>query len=518
MRFSPSFTLIPILLCLVLLPQRGDAQTNPNNALLYSNQANFFAEHGSAFDPVSITMPGTAFGGGIGSFMDNPASVALMESGFTTIGFSHRIVNEDGTYLGNTRNMSDNQTNLANIGFAYAMPTQQGSLVFGAAYTQNNAFNRAFSFRGRNEDNTITDKFKAPGSSYADIAFSTFATDFGDEFEDWDESIFRIGFDQFGDFLGVRQQGEIFQRGYSGEYSFFLGTEFQRNLMVGFSAGIMTGRFSYDRLFQEVDEFNDYNDEFIDSNDDGNPDTDIDNILLEDQIRSNFTGFRARAGAIYRMNNNLTLGASYTLGTRLTVDEDFDARIRTTFNNGTSFTDDLLSEFRYRVKLPAQLSVGFGLHDIGGLSGSFSADYIDYSSTEIDFRDGELFEDEMVENDFIADNFRDVWNLRGGLSYAFSPDFEIRGGYSFLPSRFIDGTDDRTIISGGLSFAVSRDIRLELAGQYAYWDETSTVYDYAVYDYSTLPDSPPSFEFQSQEATRTVDRWNILATLRFNMY
>ncbi|MCC5913804.1 MAG: outer membrane protein transport protein [Balneolaceae bacterium] len=511
---------IAAMLALFLLwtPNQSEAQTNPNNPLLYSNQANFFAERGFSFDPVSITMPGTAYGAGIGSFMDNPASVALFDEGFTTIGLSHRIVNEEGTYLGNTRSFDANQTNLANIGFAYAMPTQQGSLVFGAAYTQNNSFNRAFSFSGRNENNTITDKFKAPGSSYADIAFSTFATDFGDEFEDWDESIFRIGFDQFGDFLGIRQQGEITQRGFSGEYSFFLGTEFQENLMVGFSAGVMTGRFSYDRLFQEVDEFNDYNDLFIDSNDDGTPDTDIDNILLEDQIRSSFTGFRGRAGAIYRLNNNLTIGASYTLGSRITVDEDFDARIRTTFNNGVNFTDDLNSEFRYRVSLPSQISLGVGLHDIGGLSGSFSADYIDYSATRIDFRDGELFEDEMVENDFIAENFTDVWNLRAGLAYAVNPDFEIRGGYSFLPSRFIDGTDDRTIISGGVSFALSRDIRLELAGQYAYWDETSSVYDYAAYDYSPLPDSPPNFEFRSQEATRTVDRWNVLATLRFKMY
>jgi hypothetical protein len=508
--------IVPAFLLLIGL-QSAIAQ-NPNNPLLYSYQANLFAERGAGYDPVTLNLPGTAFAGGFASYLDNPASIALFEDGFTSIGLSYRHVNEDGIYLDNNRQLDDNQMNLSNLGFVYSMPTQQGSFVVGAGYTQHANYNRAFGFRGRNNQNTITDKFKAPGSSYADIAFNTYATDYGDEFEDWDESILRMGFDTYGDFLGMRQQGEIFQRGQGGEYSFFLGTEFQQNFMIGLSAGLITGRMTYDRLFQEVDEFNDYDSQFIDSNEDGMGDTDIDNILLEDRVRSSYLGFRARAGAIYRVNEHLNLGASYTFGSRINIEEDFDARIRTTFNNGVEFSDDLFQEFSYRVELPSQTSLGAALVDVGGLSASFSADYIDYSSTRIDFRDGDLFEDELAENDFISETYRAVWNLRAGASLAITPDMDLRGGYSFYPSRFRDGTDDRTVISGGLGFALSPDIRLELAATYTTWEETSSVYDYAEYDYSPLPDAPPAFEFRSQEATRAVDRWNVLATLRFNLY
>ncbi|TVR30954.1 MAG: hypothetical protein EA390_07265 [Balneolaceae bacterium] len=513
--FKSLFTVV--LLTFVAGLQYSIAQ-NPNNVLLYSNQANMFGDQGSAFDPISITMPGTAFAAGFGSFIDNPANAALFNQSFGEIGLSYRLVEEEGDFLGNNRMLDDNQTNLSNFGMVYAFPTITGSFVVGAGYTQHSSFNRAFSFRGRNNNSTITDNFKAPGSSYADIAFNTFATDFGDEFEDWDESIFRIGFDQFGDYLGIRQQGEIFQRGYGGEYSIFLATEFQENLMFGVSAGILSGRFSYDRLFQEVDEFNDYDGEFIDSNDDGFGDTDIDNILLEDRISSRFNGFRARAGMIYRLGDNFNIGASYTLGTRINVDEEFDANLLTTFNNGVQFEDDVNTEFSYRVEFPSRTSLGAAIVDLNGLSASFSAEYVNYSNTRVDFRDASLFEDELVENEFISETFRPVWNLRGGIAYDFSPDFTMRAGYSFLPSRFENGTDDRTIYALGAGFSITRDLRLELAAQYAFWEEVSSVYDYADYNYAPLPESPPTFTFRSEEATRKVDRFNVLATLRFNIY
>lgn len=492
--------------------------TNPNNSLLYSNQANMFGNQGSGYDPISIVMPGTAYGAGVGSFIDNPASMALIKNSIGQFGLSYRMVDENAQYLGNDRSLDDSQTTLSNFGIVYSFPTTQGSLVAGAGYIQHSSFNRAFGFNGRNNTSTITDKFKAPGSTYADIAFGTYATDFGDEFEDWDESIFRIGFDQMGDYLGIRQQGEIFQRGYGGEYSIFLATEFQENLMIGASLGILNGRFSYDRLFQEVDNFNDYDGDFIDSNNDGSGDTDIDNILLEDKLTSRYTGFRARAGILYRLNQYLNVGASYTLGSRISVDEQFDASITTTFDNGVQFDDNLNTEFSYNVEFPSRTSIGASLINLNGISISTSAEYINYSKTRIDFTDGNLFEDELIENEFIQDVFRPVWNLRGGVSYVISPEFTIRGGYSYLPSRFKEGTDDRNIYAFGAGFSLTRDIRLEIATQYSMWDEQSTVYDYAVYDYSLLPENSPSFEFRSENAVRSVDKWNVLATLRFRLH
>jgi len=491
--------------------------TNPNNSLLYSNQANMFSDQNVAMDPITIIMPGTAYAAGFGSFLDNPASAALFSESFGEFGLAYNAVDETGQFANSNRSLSDNQFNLANAGFIYSFPTQQGSLVVGAGYNQNTVFNRSFGFLGRNEQTSITDQFKAPGSTYADIAFNTFAIDYGDEFEDWDESIFRIGFDDFGDFLGIQQQGEIFESGYGGEYSFFAATEFQEDLMVGVSLGILNGRYKYDRLFQEVDNFNDYDSQFIDTDDDGNGDTDIDNILLQDQIRSDYSGFKLRTGVIYRLSDMVHLGASYTLGTRMQIEERFDANIQTTFDNGITYEDELNSEFTYYVEMPSRTSVGFSLLDVNGITVSGAAEYVNYAGTRIDFNDGNLFEDEIVENEFLDTNFKSVWNLRGGLQYEVNEGLFLRGGYSYFPSKFENGTDDRTAFSFGTGLTISPGVQLDLAAQYTAWDEVSSVYDYADYDYSLLPDEAPTATFRSENANREVDRWKMLATIRFSM-
>lgn len=517
-KFIKLLTIVGVLLLVAGLNTSIGQSTNSLNSLLYSNQANMFSDQGIAMDPVTIVMPGTAYAGGFGSFLDNPASAALYNQSFGQFGLAYTTVDESAQFVNSSQSLSDNQFNLSSAGFVYSFPTQQGSLVVGAGYNQHSVFNRALGFRGRNEQTSITDQFKSPGSTYADIAFNTFAIDYGDEFEDWDESIFRIGFPEWGDYLGIRQQGEIFESGYGGEYSFFAATEFQEGLMVGVSLGVLNGRYKYDRLFQEVDNFNDYNSDFIDTNDDGTGDSDIDNILLQDQIRSNYTGLKLRAGVLYRLNEILNIGASYTMGTRMEVEEIFDANIQTTFDNSVVFEDELNSEFTYNIEMPSRTSVGFSLNDLNGITVSTAAEYVNYAGTRVDFNDGNLFEDEIAENEFIENNFRSVWNLRGGVQYQINEGLTLRGGYSFLPSKFENGTDDRSIFSFGTGIAISPGVQFEFAGQYKAWDEVSSVYDYSEYDYSALPDEPPAYNFQSENASRNIDRWQVLATVRFNLY
>lgn len=510
MRRILTFTLLVIILSGV---NQVKAQ-NPNNALLYSKQAVLFGDQSSANDPISIIMPGTAFKSGFGSFIDNPASMALHKNGFAEFGLSFRNVKESSTYLGQSGTLDGQNNNASNFGFLYSFPTVQGSFVVGAGYTQHTVFDRGMRFQARNNNSSITDKFKAEGSPYQGIAFDTFATDYGDDVEDWDESIFRIGFDNFGDFLGIRQQGELIQNGYNGEYSIFFATEFQENIMIGASLGILSGRFNYSRIFQEIDEFNDYDSpDFIDTSGDGSGDTDIDRITLDDQLKSRYGGFRARVGTLYKVNDNVNIGVSYAFPTTIEVDETFGAEIITNFDNGNEFSATTDSEFSYKIKYPSRLSLGLGVDNISGFSVSLSTEYINYASTSIDFQESSMFEDELLENEFISNSYSPVWNTRAGISYEFSEDLTLRAGYSFLPSKFLDGLDERNVYAVGAGFSVTNNIRFEIAAQYTQWNETSAVYDYAQYNYSNLPDSSPGVSFLSEEANRTVDRMNLLGTV-----
>lgn len=493
----------------------------PNNSLLYSYRAVQFSDYQIVNDPVTLILPGTALGTGFGSYQDNPASAAFFDDSFGTFGLVFRNVSEESAYLDNSLNIDNNQASISNAGFVYKFPTERGRLLIGAGYSQNSFYNRAMGLSGTNSTSTITDQFKIPGSTYEDIAFNTYSIDWGDQFEDWKESIFRIGFNQYGDYLGIHQEAEILEHGFAGEYSAFLATEFQRNLMFGMSLGIQAGRHTFERTFLEVDRDNMYQGNIIDSNDDGEADTDIDSILLSDEIRNNFLSFKARAGMIYRINQHLNIGVSYAFPSRLTVDETYDSRISTTFDNSEGFEDDIAGEYSYSVQSPSRINMGVAVVDIAGLSASFSAGYTDLSKTKVDFGEDE-FEAERDENQFISDRYQEVWDVRGGISMDVTDQFTLRAGFGHQPSRFRDMDLSRNLYSAGLGFALTPNHSLQIGAQYALWkEEESVVYNYGVYDYSVLPGEAPSVEdlsIQSSMASRDAGRLQILATLRIRLY
>ncbi|HMB99343.1 MAG TPA: outer membrane protein transport protein [Balneolaceae bacterium] len=477
---------------------------NDNNPLLFSNQAILLGDQRGAYDPVTMILPGMAINSGFGSFLDNPASVAMFDDSFLEAGFAFRRVDEDSRFLGNTQNLSDTQTTLSNIGFIYKLPTEQGSFVIGGGFNQQSFFNRALSVSGRNTNSTITDQFKIPGNTFEDIAFNTFAIDYGDVEQTFLESIFRIGFETF---PGIRQEAEITNSGYTGEFSGFIGTEFQKNLFIGLSLGATSGTFKFDRTFLEIDNLNDFDGDFIDTDDDGEGDTDVDSILLSDKVRTDMTGFRARVGAIYKMMPWLNIGGSYTFPTRLNIDEEFDARILTTMDNGVEFEDDLFGEFSYSVSFPARVGLGFTVDDLSGFTFSFSSEYVQFSNTRINFSDDELFEDEQIENRFISDTFDDVWSFRAGAAYDVNPMFTLRAGYGYQPSRFKRGRDDRDLFSAGFGARLTEQVEFDLGAQLINFDETSTVYDF----------EDQNFNISSEVADRSVDRLQVLATLRLKL-
>jgi len=269
-------------------------------------------------------------------------------------------------------------------------------------------------------------------------------------------------------------------------------------------------------VFQEVDNFNDYDFTAIDSDEDGELDTDIDTILLSDEVESRYSGFRGRVGALYKITSFLNVGVSYTLPSKISVDENYNAEIRTSFDNGEGFNDGLEGQFSYSVSYPSRIGLGVAIDDIEGLSVSLSTDYTNYSNVEIDFETSELFEDEIAENEFISNEFAEVWNFKGGVSYEVNEFARVRAGYGFLPSRFKGGLDDKSLYSAGVGFSVGQGTSIELGALYMRWEEESSVYTYTQYDYSPLPDEAPLIEgTRSEDAFRTADLFQLMGTVRF---
>jgi len=462
-----------------------------------------------SYDAVSVVMPGVSSATGLGAYQENPASMALVESSYFSFGLSNRYVTEESTYLGSISDFDDVQSNIGDIGFVYKVPTSRGTLVVGGGYSQNADYNRAFSASARNEQSSLTDFYASfpTDNPLNEAAFEAYAIDDVEVDQNGEtvvvsESIFR-----FPDFLGIDQNFETIERGVMGDYSAFIATEFQPNFFVGVSIGLLSGSYTYARSFLEADRPDVYNSAFIDSDGDGQADTDIDNILSEDRIDAQFTGLTARLGILYKLPGNINIGAGYHYSGKLSVDEEFSTQITTSLDNGADpFFGEDFGEFTYKIKRPDRFNVGITLADINGLTLSAAVEGVRYSQGRIEFGSIRDSEAENAINSTVRTDLEDVINLRGGLEYRVNPFFTPRIGYGYYPSPQKNISADRQFFSGGFSARVFDNVTFDLGLQYSIWEDQNQLYDYF-----------EGNDLVAETVREEVTRWNIMAGVRIRL-
>lgn len=430
-----------------------------------------------SYDPIGIVVPAVSQPAGFGTFQENPAAMALFDESFFSFGLSSRFLDETGNYLGNSMNMSDNQTGIGDIGLVYKVPTIRGSLVVGGGYSQTTDYNRALAGSGRNEQTTLTDFYNTTADdSLFFAAFDVYAIDFATTDSSYanTKSIFRFFDDNF--YPGINQDFELTERGKTGEYSIFLATEVLKNLSVGASIGYFAGSYSYEREFLESDRQGDYNANFIDSDGDGTPDTDIDQILSIDRIDADIEAFSARLGFVYQPVERVNVAASYEFPSKLYIEERFNTEITTTFDNNIQFSDEAPGRFSYNIVRPQRLKIGTTLKGGSGLTLSASAEGIKYSDARIEFDELDLNPLEGDINGTVRSNFNDVINLRGGLEYIINDYFTPRVGYAYFPNPQDGFGTARQFINGGFSAVLTKGLLFDFGLQYSFWDDQNVLY------------------------------------------
>lgn len=457
-----------------------------------------------SYDAISLVMPAVSHPTGFGGYQDNPAVMASYDDSFLSFDLSSRFVDETGQYLGNSTDFSDNQTSIGDLGFVYKVPTVRGSLVVGAGYSQTTDFNRALSASGRNNQSTITDFYNVtPDDSLFFAAFDVYAIDFATTDSSFanTKSIFRFFENNF--YPGINQDTELTERGQIGEYSAFLATEFLKNFSLGVSIGYLSGGYNYRREFLESDRQDDYSAPFIDTDGDGEGETDIDNILSIDTIEADIEAFTASLGFVFLPVEQLSIAASYQFPSDLYIDENFNTRLTTNFDNGVQFEDDAPGRFSYNITRPRRIKAGVSFRDENGLGLSASAERISYSDARIEFENLDL---NPLENDINSTvrSFNDVINLRGGLEYEINDRFTPRVGYAYFPSPQ-DGLDrTRQFISGGFSAELTRGLLFDFGLQYSFWDDQNSLYNYTT----------PTGESGSEIVQEEVNRLHVMAGIR----
>lgn len=412
-------------------------------------------------DAINLAQPGAGVSqmAGLGAVLENPATMGLFNSSQLSLGMGLRSVTEESQYLNTGTSFDDSQAGISEFNGLYKIPTKRGNFVIGAGYNQTQDFNRAYSVDVFNSQHSITDMFNQSGF-YGDAAYNAFAIDSAGSVT---QSVLRMG-----QFQGVDQYVETIETGKMGEYNFYFATEFQQDLYVGASLGIISGTYNYKRTFIEEDPSNLY---------DGYDGTyDFMEMYNEDTINADLSGATFRAGIVYRIQKWLNLGLSYQSGATIKVHESYKTKIITRFDNYDRFEDSFSGSPEYKIERPQRLKAGLSANNIDGLSLHAAVERVDYGNMALKNLGDIIYQND--ENRYISNRFSAVYNVSGGVSYLFENGLTARGGVAYHPDPQTNMNRDRWFVSGGVTVPLSEHMKFNLGAQYATWNDQTVMYQY----------------------------------------
>lgn len=415
----------------------------------------------------------------------NPAGLGFYDSSAFTGSLSALRTGDDGAFrisgASSGLNTNVNDTRLGHLAYIYKFPTARGSLVIGAAFTQVNTFERSLNYSGENPSNSITDfLMPVPGEFTLEngsdgvfpnftrdlsfIGFETFAIDLNQGLVDAGDPVPFLPAVTAGTVL---QTGNVVESGRMKEVNIGGAGEAAPGVMVGLSVNIPFGTYRFNRIFEE--------DDFRNDNNGTGGTTDFNFLSLNERVKSELIGVNVRAGVTAQLNRLVRVGLTVESPTYYNIDESFDTRLETIFDNGDSFIyGDQPDEnagsgvFKYDINTPWRLGAGLTLEN-ARISVSADAEYVDWSQLELKSKNASFAD----ENRFITQNLDAVINTRIGVQYTFG-DVDLRGGFDYQPDprKATGGLDrDKTYFSAGLGYRFDEQVQVDLGWMQERFDD-----------------------------------------------
>lgn len=401
----------------------------------------------------SISMGGAfgALGGDQSAISINPAGLGIYRSSEFTFTPSLNNNRMTATFSGQKSSNFNSKMSLENIGVVFTFNSGadygivSSSLAFG--YNKLANFSNFLLIQGT-DGSSLLDEFcnNANGVSPSNLNpyFEQIA---------WDARLINDSSD--GNYYSPwYDDSQIYHRysarteGYSGEYYMGYGINISNELYLGFSFNI---RNSY------------YNLQSTNLESDDNNSSPLRSFNFSHSLTTHVRGFNFKAGAIYRPIDYLRLGIAYHTPSWLNIEEEWDSRIESLFDNGLRYdkipTDDDGNPYdvayqEYEMTTPQKLVGSFGLTvpQIGLLTAD--CEYVDYSSIRLDpkFYNNETGYDPNIE---IDTTLQSAINLRLGAEVKLK-QYYIRGGYAFYGSPYKSSNTFKdlttNVYSGGIGF------------------------------------------------------------------
>ncbi len=384
----------------------------------------------------------------------NPAGFGLMKKMEFSGGLGFSSFNNDVTLFNNTIDDNSNSTNLDRISFAFPFPTIRGSLVFGLSYHKTKDFNSTVKFDGFNSEDHSRIQFL---NDRTYIPYDLYLTD-----EEFNTPINGL----------LNQSGNILNSGSINNWTLSGAIEVHKNLFVGANLNIVSGGFKSDYDYYEDDTRNIYQGETVTGE---SFTTDFRTFYLNQLIDWDLSGWNAKIGFLYQVENIARIGATIQFPKYYTIKEDFNVSGSSEFANWIVDlnSEDYSDKVQYDIITPFEIGAGFSFN-FRGLIFSAEATMIDYSQMEFDNAEGISPEDISVMNKDIKDLLATVFNYNLGLEYNVpQTSLRLRGGYFTQPSAFDgDPSDyDRKYLTAGIGYIIDGTIGIDLGYAYGWWKD-----------------------------------------------
>ena len=417
---------------------------------------------------------GNAFGSLGGDFTSvsiNPAGLGVYRSDEFSLTAAYTGKNVNANYLGMDSKESTSFLSIPSMGYVSSFKnssSNRGSLVninFGVGFNRTNNFKINRYVSGNDARSSMLDFFvenaNEVGNSddlddfYEKAAWETYMLDYGVRGQLYSHRIADGGY-------GQNQIKSFSQSGYTNEYNFSIGLNFNHKIYAGFSLGIQ------DLYFKETTELVEF--------DPGNKFDNFKEYSFFTYLKTDGVGVNGKLGLIIKPVNELRLGVALHTPTFYSFDDFYynDMTSVATDDDGvmTNYTynsPDGKSKYEFQSPWKAVFSASF-VGKVGLIS--VDCDFIDYSSAKLRSGGSSLMREQMREQ--IEQSFKPVANLHVGGEFKVNDSFSLRAGMEYMPGPYkkvingvelLNGNNKAYTYSGGVGWR-SNGFFVDLAYKY----------------------------------------------------
>jgi hypothetical protein len=410
-----------------------------------------------------------ALGADMSVMANNPAGLGVYRSSQVVFSFGQFNSNVQSHFNGSSTIINEFSLKPTNLGFVVADVAVNDSdwkfINVGFSYNQLQNFNSRFSARGTNTESSLLDyEVQKLNDGIIDEDYSSYYL--ADAFL-WDDvnKIYVNDYQDAGGIYNLYQSHSYSSSGFAGEYSFTVAGNYRDKLYLGGSIGLQQIR--YEQVIEHFEE--------------PNNDIALIDFHSEDYLYSKGSGINLKLGILYKVNQELRLGAAIHTPTIYSFSDEFHTNVYTYYIDGGEVLKGVGKaprgkfNWNYRSPLKIQTSIAY----VFGTKGLLSADYefINYKGMLLSSEN--YFFDE--ENENIRTFYKNGHNLRLGSEYRLGL-VNLRAGFAYYGSPFSKNTVNKEahtlVYSGGAGLNLGNAF-IDAAYQYTTLSEKYFMYNYA---------------------------------------